>query len=188
MILTRNQKIGLFVSGLFVFGLSIVVIYFVFIAKDTSKPSVKPPVKPPVGSAGSETINKDIIIIATHPDPNDSSKTIQKKVVISDTDKQKYLDSMGGNTQNRKGCWTLDYGGWSGNLKSGWNCAVTSITLPADIKATAYTSDGRFPANWNNLCGDKDGNNPQREVAKISPGQTMEFGFGTVCGFLFERA
>ena len=91
---------------------------------------------------------------------------------------------MGGNTQERKGCWTLDYEGWQKDLKFGSNSAVTSIQLPADIKATAYTTGG----TWDNLCGNKDGQNPKTVVATILPGQKKTFEPRTVCGFLFEKA
>ena len=62
-------------------------------------------------------------------------------------------------------------------LKSGDSCAVDSISLPANIKATAYTSSG----GWDNLC--------KQEKLEDIPAGSIDYKFySNPCGFLFSSA
>ena len=52
-------------------------------------------------------------------------------------------------SQTKAGCWTLDASdAWRRAFKSGESCNIQSISLPADVKATTYTSWH----SWDNIC------------------------------------
>ena len=175
VVLTKNQKKIAFAA------VAVAVVVGAIIAGIVLSQS-KDPVKPATKSSGATNpsgattkpsggVNKAIIITGTHPDSSD------KKVVITDT--QSFINGKGPyHGGDQKGCWSLDdVPEWKDKLKSGANCVVTSIELPADIKATAYTSSG----NWNNLCTKDNG-------VDIPAGTKKTFPARSVCGFKFEKA
>ena len=94
-----------------------------------------------------------------------------------DLDKNHVVNYNSGD-QKQKGCWSLDTDlNWKKALKSGYNCAAISISLPDDVKVTTYTSSGR----WDGLCN-------QQKLEDIPAGvQNYRFK-GSPCGFLFTSA
>jgi hypothetical protein len=94
-----------------------------------------------------------------------------------DLDKN-YAVNYNSGDQTQKGCWSLDAApNWQKALKSGYNCAAISISLPDDVKVTTYTSSGR----WDGLCN-------QQKLEDIPAGvQNYRFK-GSPCGFLFSSA
>jgi hypothetical protein len=177
VVLTKKQKlIGLAVAGVVVVGI------IAGIVLSQSKDPAKPATKSSGGSTNPTSVNKAIIITGTYPDGgSDRSKDIKKTVVITDT--QSFINGKGPyHGGEQKGCWSLDdVQEWTDKLKIGGNCVVTSIQLPADIKATAYTSNRFWFSDWNNLCA-------QKKIVDIPAGTTKEFKSGSVCGFKFEKA
>jgi len=189
VVLTKKQQMIAFAAVTVVVG-AIIAGIVLSQSKDPVKPATKSsgatnPSGATTKPSGATTkpsggVNKAIIITGTHPDNSDSSKAIDKKVVITDT--QSFINGKGPyHGGDQKGCWSLDdVPEWTDKLKSGSNCVVTSIELPADIKATAYTSSGLF-SNWNNLC-------TKDKVVDIPAGTKKTFPARSVCGFKFEKA
>jgi hypothetical protein len=100
-----------------------------------------------------------------------------KKVVIKD--KQMFVNGQGNHGGQQKGCWSLDdIPNGIQMLKIGGQCDVTSIKLPADIKATAYTT--RKWGSWSDMCNEE-------KVVDIEAGTTKDFKSGTVCAFKFSK-
>ena len=165
MVLTKNQII---IIGVVVTVVVVGIIAGIVLSKQKD-PATPATTNPSANTNPSATTNEDPIIIMSS----------DQKVVI--TDKQKFLFGAGAYGQ-KPGCWTLDdVQEWKDKLKTGFggNCDVTSIKLPADIKATAHTV-GTF-ATWNDMCT----TNP---VFDIPAGTTKEFKSGSVCGFKFSKA
>ncbi len=99
-----------------------------------------------------------------------------------DLDKTSALN-FNSSDQTQKGCWSLDaHPNWKESLKDRHNCAVASISLPHDVKATSYTSQG----GWDGLCNQmKIEDIPagvQNYTLKTHPNGTA------ACGFLFSMA
>jgi len=94
-----------------------------------------------------------------------------------DLDKN-YAVNYNSGDQTQKGCWSLDAApNWQKALKSGYNCAAISISLPDDVKVTTYTSSGR----WDGLCN-------QQKLEDI-PAGVQNYRFKeSPCGFLFSSA
>ena len=87
-------------------------------------------------------------------------------------------------SQDTQGCWTLDSSAnWQKAFKDGNSCAVSTISLPDDVKASTYTSWGA----WDNIC---------HQYGKIEdiPAGTQDYplksfdGKTPPCAFLFSAA
>ena len=101
----------------------------------------------------------------------------------------KYIDLTnsvlhGNSDGQQKGCWTLDSTPeWKAALKDNYRCAAISISLPNNVKATTYTSLGR----WDGLCN-------QMKIEDIPAGvqnytlKRHPTNNTPVCGFLFSEA
>jgi hypothetical protein len=103
---------------------------------------------------------------------------------VTITDKDKFVNTNG-TDQGEKGCWSLDSDPeWKANLKNGGSCAVTSITLPSDISATAWTVP--LFGSWGGMCKNQQVTNDKGE-SFLAPGSTHTFK-DSVCGFLFKKS
>ena len=179
--MTKRQKIIAGVVGFLLLVLAIVGLYFAF----------KKPTPKPTNTSTPETTNTstpETTNTSTPKTTNTSSTTTVDSnpivivgtsgKILTLTDKAKFVNSNGAD-QSQKGCWSLDTDNeWKDKLKYFGNCRVKSITLPSDIKATAYTSSGR----WTNLCSQK----PVEDLDLV-PGKQHNVEGKFVCGFKFEK-
>ena len=102
-------------------------------------------------------------------------------VIIRGNDKNNFVNTNG-TDQGEIGCWSLDsVPEWKTKLKDGNFCAVTSITLPSDISATAWTTSW----SWGGLCQKTQVKNTKGEL-QLAKGTTHNF-TDPVCGFLFKK-
>ena len=165
--MTKRQKIIAGSVGSLFLVLVIVGLYFAFKKPTPKLTNTSTPETTNTSTTTTTVDSNPIVIVGT----NGGTVTL--------TDKAKFVNSHG-EDQSQKGCWSLNTDKeWQSKLKNllGY-CKVKSITLPSDIKATAYTSSGR----WTNLCS-------QDFVANLDAGKTHDLTIlpRVVCGFKFEK-
>ena len=184
VVLTKKQQMIAFAAVAVVVG-AIIAGIVLSQSKDPVKPATKSSgatnpsgattnpsgatTKPSGSTNPSGGVNKDPIII------------VGKNGTVTITDKDKFVNTNG-KDQGEKGCWSLDSDpDWKSKLKDGNNCAVTSITLPSDISATAW----RANFGWGGLCKLIPVKNDKGDDV-LAKGLTHKFK-DPVCGFLFKK-